>query len=292
MLRHCSTDFPPRCALLGDVDTIAAQFEDRSGFTGAEFDPPVRDKIERRDAFSDASRMIVAWRHEHDAMAETYAFCALRARCQKHLRRGGMGIFLKEMVLDLPRVVDADAVGEFDLFERLAINSVLGISVPGPWNLVFIKDAEFHLSISPALHLWPFLMDDPSLMANAIEELLRYNSSVQVTGRTTLEDVDEIGGIRLEKGQSVVCLLGSANRDPAIYRDPDRLDVTRRDVRPLSFGGGIHYCVGAQLARMEGEIAIATLLRRLPKLRIDDIDHPDWRQTFVLRGLNKLPASW
>jgi cytochrome P450 len=86
----------------------------------------------------------------------------------------------------------------------------------------------------------------------------------------------------LEKGQSVVCLLGSANRDPAIYRDPDRLDVTRRDVRPLSFGGGIHYCIGAQLALIEGEIAIATLLRRLPKLRIDDIDYPDWRQTFCL----------
>jgi hypothetical protein len=147
-----------------------------------------------------------------------------------------------------------------------------------------------------ALHRNPdqlrLLKDEPSLMANAIEELLRYDSSVQVTGRTTLEDVDEIGGIRLEKEQSVVCLLGSANRDPAIYRDPDQLDITRSDVRPLSFGGGIHYCVGAQLARIEGEIAIATLLRRLPELRIDDIDHPDWRQTFVLRGLNKLPASW
>ena len=136
------------------------------------------------------------------------------------------------------------------------------------------------------------LKNDPSLMANAIEELLRYNSSVQVTGRTTLEYVDEIGGISLQKGQSVICLLGSANRDPAAYSDPDRLDITRRDVRPLSFGGGIHYCVGAQLARIEAEIAIATLLRRLPDLRLDDIDHPDWRQTFVLRGLNKLPASW
>ena len=136
------------------------------------------------------------------------------------------------------------------------------------------------------------LKNDPSLMANAIEELLRYDSSVQVTGRTTLEYVDEIGGISLQKGQSVICLLGSANRDPAAYSDPDRLDITRRDVRPLSFGGGIHYCVGAQLARIEAEIAIATLLRRLPDLRLDDIDHPDWRQTFVLRGLNKLPASW
>jgi cytochrome P450 len=136
------------------------------------------------------------------------------------------------------------------------------------------------------------LKSNPSLMPNAIEELLRYDSSVQVTGRTTLEDVDEIGGISLKKGQSVVCLLGSANRDPAVYPAPERLDIMRQDVRPLSFGGGIHYCVGAQLARIEGEIAIATLLRRLSNLQLDDIEHPDWRQTFVLRGLNKLPASW
>jgi cytochrome P450 len=147
-----------------------------------------------------------------------------------------------------------------------------------------------------ALHRHPgqlgLLKNDPSLMASAIEELLRYDSSVQVTGRTALEYVDEIGGISLEKGQSVICLLGSANHDPAAYSDPDRIDITRRDVRPLSFGGGIHYCVGAQLARIEAEIAVATLLRRLPDLRLDNIDHPDWRQTFVLRGLNKLPASW
>jgi cytochrome P450 len=147
-----------------------------------------------------------------------------------------------------------------------------------------------------ALHRNPdqlkLLREDPSLTAGAVEELLRYDSSVQVTGRTTLENVDEIGGIALAKGQSVICLLGSANRDPAIYTDPDRLDIRRADVRPLSFGGGIHYCLGAQLARIEGEIAIATLLRRLPGLRLDDPEHPDWRQTFVLRGLNTLPASW
>jgi cytochrome P450 len=136
------------------------------------------------------------------------------------------------------------------------------------------------------------LKSNLSLMGSAIEELLRYDSSVQATGRTTLEYVDEIGGMSLEKGQSIICLLGSANRDSGINLDPDRLNITRRGVRPLSFGGGIHYCVGAQLARIEAEIAIATLLRRLPNLRLDDIDHPDWRQTFVLRGLNKLPASW
>jgi cytochrome P450 len=136
------------------------------------------------------------------------------------------------------------------------------------------------------------LRDDPTLTANAIDELLRYDSSVQVTGRTALEDVDDVGGIRLEEGQSVLCLLGSANRDPAVYPDPDRLDIRRSNVRPLSFGGGIHYCLGAQLARIEGEVAIATLLRRLPGLRLDHLDHPDWRQSFVLRGLNTLPAQW
>jgi cytochrome P450 len=147
-----------------------------------------------------------------------------------------------------------------------------------------------------ALHRNPdqlkLLREDLSLTAGAIEELLRYDSSVQLTSRTTVEDIDEIGGIPLAKAQSVICLLGSANRDPAVYADPDRLDIRRADVRPLSFGGGIHYCLGAQLARIEGEIAIATLLRRLPTLRLDDLEHPDWRQTFVLRGLNTLPASW
>ena len=147
-----------------------------------------------------------------------------------------------------------------------------------------------------ALHRNPdqlqLLKRDVSLTSNAVEELLRYDSSVQATGRTALEHIDEIGGVSLEKGQSVICLLGSANRDPEVYPDPDRLDITRRDMRPLSFGGGIHYCIGAQLARIECEIAIATLLRRLPDLRLDNVDRPDWRQTFVLRGLNKLPASW
>ena len=136
------------------------------------------------------------------------------------------------------------------------------------------------------------LKSNLSLMANAVEELLRYDSSVQVTSRTALEYIEEIGGISLDKSQTIVCLLGSANRDPEVYPHPDRLDVTRRDIRPLSFGGGIHYCLGAQLARIEAEIAIATLLSRLPNLQLNDIEHPDWRQTFVLRGLNKLPARW
>lgn len=137
------------------------------------------------------------------------------------------------------------------------------------------------------------LKANPSLITNAIEEFLRYVSSVQLTGRVALEDIDDLGGKKIPKGESVLCLLGSANRDPAVYPDrPDRLDITRPNVRPLSFGGGIHFCLGAQLARIEAEVAIATLLRRLPELRLDDTENPEWRPTFVLRGLKRLPASW
>src|SRR6266849_5054082 len=148
-----------------------------------------------------------------------------------------------------------------------------------------------------ALHRNPdqlaLLKANPALITNAIEEFLRYDSSVQLTGRVTLEDINDLGGKKIPKGESVLCLLGSANRDPAVYPDrPERLDITRPNIRPLSFGGGIHFCLGAQLARIEAEVAIATLLRRLPDLRLDDAENPEWRPTFVLRGLKRLPASW
>ena len=146
-----------------------------------------------------------------------------------------------------------------------------------------------------ALHRNPdqleLLKDNPKLATNAVEELLRYDSSVQLTGRTALEGV-EVGGVMVPKGEAVLSLLGAANRDPAVYPNPDKLDITRPNIRPLSFGGGIHFCLGAQLARIEGEVAINTLIRRLPNLRLADTKNPAWRQTFVLRGLERLPASW
>jgi cytochrome P450 len=148
-----------------------------------------------------------------------------------------------------------------------------------------------------ALHRNPdqlaLLKARPDLIVNAIEEFLRYDSSVQLTGRVALEEIEDLGGRRIPKGESVLCLLGSANRDPAVYPDrPEQLDIERPNVKPLSFGGGIHFCLGAQLARIEAEIAILTLLRRLPDLRLVDADNPQWRPTFVLRGLKQLPARW
>jgi cytochrome P450 len=135
------------------------------------------------------------------------------------------------------------------------------------------------------------LRQHPELGANAVEELLRYDSSVQLTGRTAHQDV-VVGGVEIKEGEGVLCLLGAGNRDPEVYDQPERLDITRTKIEPLSFGGGIHHCLGAQLARIEGDIAISTLLRRLPGLTLDDIEEPQWRPTFVLRGLTQLIARW
>jgi cytochrome P450 len=135
------------------------------------------------------------------------------------------------------------------------------------------------------------LKADPELWPNAIEEFLRYDSSVQLTGRTAFEDV-EVAGEIVREGEEVLALLGAANRDPDIYEDPDRLDIRRENIRPLSFGGGIHFCLGAQLARIEAAEALPILLERLPRLELTEVERPSWKHTITLRGLVELPAKW
>jgi cytochrome P450 len=187
------------------------------------------------------------------------------------------------------QLVQAEQEGSKLSNEEMTANTVLLFGAGHETTVNLIGNGLLALYRNPdQLRL---LQRDPSLIANAIEEFLRFDSSVQVTGRTALKAVT-VGGVDVAEGNTVLCLLGAANRDPAVYPDPDRLDITRQNIRPMSFGGGIHFCLGAQLARIEGEIAIATLLRRFPNLTLDDPEHPDWRPTFVLRGLNRLPASW
>ena len=137
------------------------------------------------------------------------------------------------------------------------------------------------------------LRDDPGLIPNAVEELLRYDSPVQLTARKPLTAGVEILGQAIAEGEEVITLLGAANHDPAAYEgDPDDLDVGRPGVRAISFGGGIHHCLGAQLARIEGEIAIRRLLARLPQMRLVDPDNVTWKPTVTLRGLVGLAAVW
>jgi cytochrome P450 len=133
------------------------------------------------------------------------------------------------------------------------------------------------------------LREEPALAASAVEELLRYDGPVQRTARFTTVDV-EIGGRAIDKGAMVVTVIGAANRDPAQFTEPDRLDLGRVDNRHIAFGFGIHFCLGAPLARLEGQVALGTLARRLPALALAT-DTVEWRESQVLRGLKALPVT-
>lgn len=134
------------------------------------------------------------------------------------------------------------------------------------------------------------LRKNPSLIGTAIEELLRYDSPVQLTGRVATEDL-EIGDKRISEGDTVILLFGAANRDPARFLDPNILDLYRQENRHLSFGQGIHYCLGSPLARIEGQLAITTVLRRCPGLELTG-EPLEWRQTVNLRGLTAFPVMF
>jgi cytochrome P450 len=130
------------------------------------------------------------------------------------------------------------------------------------------------------------LRDDPSLTAGAVEELLRYDSPVQITSRVAGEDMT-LAGEPLRRGDILLGLIGAANRDPAQFPDPDRLDVRRPDNKHLAFGSGPHFCLGAALARMEAETAIRTLLARYPSLRLEK-QKLSWHTGLTFRGVKSL----
>jgi len=134
------------------------------------------------------------------------------------------------------------------------------------------------------------LRAEPGLATSAVEELLRYDGPVQRTGRVAAEEI-EIGRTTIPKGGLVLSILGAANRDPAHFPEPDRLDLARADNRHLAFGVGIHFCLGAPLARAEGQIGIGALARRLPRLALAT-DRPAWRDATALRGLAALPVTF
>jgi pimeloyl-[acyl-carrier protein] synthase len=132
---------------------------------------------------------------------------------------------------------------------------------------------------------------DSSMIPSAVEELLRYESPSQHTARLAPEDV-EIGGKQIRKRQAVIAVMGAANRDPERFPDPDRLDLTRPDNRHVAFGWAAHFCFGAPLARIEGQIAFETLLRRLPNLNLEPNKPQVWRHNLGLRGLDALHVTF
>ena len=137
------------------------------------------------------------------------------------------------------------------------------------------------------------LHSEPALIKTAIEELVRLVCPLEMaTVRYACEDIT-IAETTIPRGELVMAVIGSANRDANYFDNPDALDITRKNNKHLAFGHGVHFCLGASLARLEGQIAISTLIQRMPNLRLSSApDQLRWRGTFVLRGLEALPVSF
>ncbi|HVM95613.1 MAG TPA: cytochrome P450 [Candidatus Acidoferrales bacterium] len=134
------------------------------------------------------------------------------------------------------------------------------------------------------------LRRDPGLIGSAVEELLRFESPIQLMSRVAIVDL-ELGSVEIPAGREVVMMLGAANRDPAEFPEPDRLDLRRTDNHHVAFGHGIHFCLGAALARLEGQIAIGTIVRELPNLR-QSSSEVEWKAGLMLRGLKRLTLEF
>jgi len=134
------------------------------------------------------------------------------------------------------------------------------------------------------------LSSNPDLIVSAVEELVRYDSPVQKMGRIALADIN-VAGKQIKKGELVCLSFAAANRDPEQFESPKQLDITRKRNRHLAFGHGLHYCVGAALARLEGQIAVNSVLRTLPKIQLAH-EALEWYRNFTLRGLKSLPVAF
>jgi cytochrome P450 len=204
--------------------------------------------------------------------------------------------YLRELIADrrahpgedlLSGLIQAEDDGQQLTPQELVATCVLLLVAGHETTSSFIGNGMLALLRNP--DQYARLHEDPGLMRSAGEELLRYDSPVQLTGRLVLRDT-EIAGRRVEPGQDVVALVGAANRDPSVFDRPDELDLGRADNRHLAFGGGIHFCLGSPLARVEGGAAIGSLVRRFGSLRLAT-DRPAWRDTVTLRALSSLPVA-
>jgi cytochrome P450 len=180
--------------------------------------------------------------------------------------------------------IDGDRLGEDDIVANIIVTMVGGqettTNLIGNGILTLLRHPEEMAR----------LRADPSLMPSAVEELLRFESPSQHTARLAPADV-VLGGCEIKAGQAVIAVMAAANRDPERFPDPDRLDLGRTDNRHLAFGWAAHFCFGAPLARMEGAIALESVLRRLPDLRLVD-ETVTWRPNLGLRGLTRLTVAF
>ncbi len=187
----------------------------------------------------------------------------------------------------LSALIAAEEEGDRLTEEELRINTLLLFVAGHETTMNLIGNGTYallqHRDQLQRLH------DDPSLAGSAVEELLRFDGPVHLTGRIATEDI-EVNGHLFRQGEQVVTLVAAANRDPERFPDPDRLDIGRADGAHLAFSYGIHYCLGAALARLEGQVTIGSLARRFPDMQLET-DPVEYREHVVLRGLRELRVS-
>jgi len=188
----------------------------------------------------------------------------------------------------LSGMIAAEEQGDRLSEEELLANCILLFSAGHETTVNLIGNGLLALMRNPEQK--QLLQENPPLIQSAVEEFLRYDGPVQLTGRSTKEDI-EIGGNLIREGERVMTVLAAANRDPAQFSDPDRLDIVRKDNHHVALGHGIHFCLGASLARAEAQLAIGTFLRRMPQATWLE-ETPHWRPAFTLRGLEKLPVRF
>lgn len=188
----------------------------------------------------------------------------------------------------ITRLVRAEEDGDFLSAEELCSNLVLVLAASYVTTMDMIGNGL--LALLRQRDQWELLRERPETVGTAIDELLRYDGPVQATHRLATTDVT-LRGATIRKGDLVYLLRGAANRDPARFTAPDTVDITRADTSHVAFGAGIHYCIGAALARVEGVAAFSALATRFPRLRLDPAAEPQWRaDSLQFRGLRRLPV--
>ena len=187
----------------------------------------------------------------------------------------------------LSRMIEAEDEGDKLTHEELisSVTLLLGAGFETTTNLI----GNGTYALLKNHDQWELLAKEPGMAKGAVEELLRYDSPVQIATPRVAKEPIEISGVAIGEAETVLAVTGAGNRDPARYEDPDRLDIRRQDVDPLSFGGGPHFCLGAALARLEGAIAFEAMARKIPNLEL--AAEPTYRPTLNIRGLNALEVT-
>jgi len=270
----------------GQMDIIAEFAEPLPAIVTAEMlGVPIRDHRQLKDWTAIFAEMLGNFQHNPDhvpkvlrALEEMLEYFRERVReLRAHPREGLINSLLTAEI-------NGDRLTE----EEVIANSIVTMVGGQETTTNLIGNGLLTLLRHPAE--MQRLRDDPELTPSAVEELLRYESPSQHTARLARTDV-ELGGRKIRKRDAVIVVMGAANRDPERFPDPDRLDLARTDNRHLAFGWAAHFCFGAALARIEGQVSFETILRRIPSLSLEQ--RPlQWRTNLGLRGLVALPVRY